>query len=82
MFKLSNKFVVCAMVASFVNLVMIAMCGLVIRFGIYFIMPLHIYTADQYMHIALFLTLGSMALANAFLIKAGLYRTIKNHVED
>ena len=78
-FTVPSKYIVCGVVAFFTNLVMMFICGTLTNIALFIVMPLNIYTADQFMNISVLLSLGVITLGNAFLIKAGLYRSIKNN---
>ena len=82
MFKLKKSFLVIAGTVTFINFIMMNLCGWAIYIAIYFVMPLNIYTAEQFVQLTALMSLGSMVLINVFLIKAGLYSVIYNHIPE
>lgn len=74
--KVRKSFIIQLAAATVINIIIMLISAEVINIAIPIVMPTMYYTADQFMSISVLLSLGCMALVNA-----GLYSTIKKHLQ-
>jgi hypothetical protein len=82
MFTVRKSFLVSVLVFFIINLIGLLLEGMVMSIAINIVIPLNYYTPDQFILSCTILSFGALCLMNAFLLKAGLYETIKRHMEE
>lgn len=77
-----RKHVLFSMVLTGVfNFVLMLICNALVNITIPIVMPTLYLTADQFITIWVLLSASGIIFANTLVLKAGIYKTIKNHLE-